>query len=92
VTGEHPGWCDRDRCTVAESGTGAHLSARAAVAGSVVAAWIHAPASQPNEVSVQVSCPERLLSPHEAYNLGRVLTFLGKAARKTSASAVGTPS
>ncbi len=84
VTLQHPPWCDRDRCTATESGTGAHLSARAAVAGSVVAAWTHAPAGRPDWVSVQVSCPERPLSPLEAYNLGKVLASLGKAARKVS--------
>jgi hypothetical protein len=43
---------------------------------------MRAPAGQPDDVSVQVSCPERLLSPHEAYCLGKVLTSLGKAGRK----------
>ncbi len=43
---------------------------------------MHAPAHQPHHVSVQISCPERLLSPSEAYNLGEVLSSLGKAGRK----------
>jgi hypothetical protein len=82
VTVQHPSWCDRERCTAAESGTGAHLSARVAVEGSVVAAWMCASAGRPEEACVQVSCPERLLSPFEAYSLGKVLTSLGRAAWK----------
>jgi hypothetical protein len=68
---------------------GAHLSARAAVAGSPVAAWMQAPACQPDMVCVRVACAERLMSPHEAYNLGRVLTSLGSAARRVEASPAG---
>ncbi len=89
VSVPHPAWCDRDRCNATESGTGTHLSARVTIEGSPVAAWMQAPASQPDMVSVRVACAERLMSPQEAYRLGRVLTSLGKAARRTSASAGG---
>ncbi len=58
----------------------------------MLAAWMHAPAHQPDWVSVQISCSERLLAPYEAYHLGRVLTSLGKAARKVSAPATGATS
>jgi hypothetical protein len=89
MTLRHPSWCDQDRCSATESGTGAHLSARVTVQDSVLAAWMQAPASQPDWLSVQVSCQERLLSPFEAYTLGKVLTSLGKAARKIEAPATG---
>jgi hypothetical protein len=88
VTIEHPSWCDRERCNATEAGTGTHLSARAAVAGSVVAAWMQAPANHPDMVSVQVACAERLMTPHEAYCLGKVLTSIGRAGRKAE-GAVG---
>jgi hypothetical protein len=87
VTVAHPAWCDRDRCNATGHGTGAHLSARVGIEGSPVAAWLQAPASQQDWVSVQISCPERRLAPHEAYRLGRVLTSLGRAARETDAAA-----
>jgi hypothetical protein len=82
VTVQHPPWCDRDRCNATEHGTGTHLSARVAIDGSPVAAWIQAPASQPDMVSVRVAGAERLMSLDEARSLGRVLSLLAWAARK----------
>jgi hypothetical protein len=89
VSINHPAWCDRDRCNATEHGTGTHLSARAAVEGSPVAAWMQAPATQADMVSIRVACAERLMSLHEAYRLGRVLTSLGRAARKADPSPAG---
>jgi hypothetical protein len=86
---EHPPWCELDRCTATQSSTGAHLSVRADVQDSVLAAWMYAPAGQPDQVSVQVSRMERLMSPHEAYRLGRILMSLGRAVRKADRSAGG---
>ncbi len=92
VTVPHPPWCDRDRCNATAHGTGTHLSARVAVEGSPVAAWMQAPACQPDMVSIRVVCAERLMAPQEAYRLGRVLTSLGRAARKADPAPAGAVS
>jgi hypothetical protein len=78
VSVEHPSWCDRQRCT-AEEFTGAHRSARAAVQGSDIAAWIHAPAIQPDDMSVVLDLFDRRLLPDVAHHFGLVLTSLAKA-------------
>lgn len=59
---------------------------------SVLAAWMYAPGSQPDQVSIQISCPKGILAPRDAYNLGKRLTSLGKAARKVEPMAPGTTS
>jgi hypothetical protein len=78
----HPTWCDTERCNATDHGTGTHLSTRVVIKGSPAAAWIQAPACQPDMVSVRVACAERLMSPDEARSLGRVLTSLARAARR----------
>jgi hypothetical protein len=79
VRTQHPTWCDRGRCTANGTRSGVHRSLSAMVDGTDIEAFLYMVASHPDDVFIDVRC-EGLLTPAQAFNLGKVLTSLGKAA------------